>query len=92
MRMLVRKKARQKEVRRAVKALEFALIVLACVIGSSILCQVVRRLSLPLVQIAVGCAAALLVPAVIVVIGSVFSKYEYDFAQLKVYEPDHVVH
>ena len=40
----------------------------------------------------VGNILALLVPAVIVVIGSVFSKYEYDFAQLKVYEPDHVVH
>lgn len=64
MRTLRRKTVRQKEVRRAVKALEFALVVLACVIGSSILCQVVRRLSLPLVQIAVGCAAALLVPAV----------------------------
>lgn len=43
--------------------LEFALIVLACVIGSAVLCQVVRRLSLPLVQIAVGCVVALLVPA-----------------------------
>ena len=46
------------------QALEFSLIILACVIGSAILCQVVRRLSLPLVQIAVGCVAALLVPAV----------------------------
>ncbi|WP_296011328.1 sodium:proton antiporter [uncultured Adlercreutzia sp.] len=46
------------------QALEFSLIILACVIGSAVLCQVVRRLSLPLVQIAVGCVAALLVPAV----------------------------
>ncbi len=44
--------------------LELALVVLACVIGSAILCQVVPRLSLPLVQIAVGCAVALLVPAI----------------------------
>ena len=47
-----------------VEILELALVVLACVIGSAILCQVVPRLSLPLVQIAVGCAVALLVPAI----------------------------
>ena len=46
------------------ETLEFALIVLACVIGSAVLCQVVRRASLPLVQIAVGAVVALLVPAV----------------------------
>ena len=44
--------------------LELALIVLACVIGSAVLCQVVPRLSLPLVQIAVGAVVALAVPAV----------------------------
>ncbi|WP_022926583.1 cation:proton antiporter [Adlercreutzia caecimuris] len=47
-----------------VEILELALVVLACVIGSAVLCQVVPRLSLPLVQIAVGCAVALLVPAI----------------------------
>ena len=46
------------------QALEFSLIVLACVIGSAVACQVVRRLSLPLVQIAVGAVVALVVPAV----------------------------
>ncbi|MEC4174971.1 sodium:proton antiporter [Adlercreutzia sp. R7] len=44
--------------------LEFALVVLACVIGSATLCQLVPRLSLPLVQIAVGCAVALVAPGV----------------------------
>ena len=44
--------------------MELALIVLACVIGSAGLCQVVPRLSLPLVQIAVGAVVALAVPAV----------------------------
>ena len=44
--------------------LELALIVLACVIGSAVLCQIVSRLSLPLVQIAVGAVVALVVPAV----------------------------
>ena len=39
------------------ETLEFALIVLACVIGSAVLCQVVRRASLPLVQIAVEIVA-----------------------------------
>ena len=38
--------------------LELALIVLACVIGSAVLCQIVSRLSLPLVQIAVGAVPA----------------------------------
>lgn len=46
------------------EVLELALIVLACVIGSAVLCQVVPRLSLPLVQIAVGAVVALAVPAV----------------------------
>ena len=49
---------------KAVQALEFALIVLACVIGSAVLCQVFRRLSLPLVQIAVGCVVAVVVPTI----------------------------
>lgn len=44
--------------------LELALIVLACVIGSAVLCQIVQRLSLPLTQIAVGAVVALLIPAV----------------------------
>lgn len=39
----------------------------------------------------VGNVLALLVPAVIVIIGSLFSKYEYDFNILKNYEPDHSV-
>ena len=43
---------------------ELALIVLACVIGSATVCQVVPRLSLPLVQIFVGAVVACLVPAV----------------------------
>ena len=46
------------------EVLELALIVLACVIGSAVLCQIVPRLSLPLVQIAVGAVVALAVPAV----------------------------
>ena len=46
------------------EVLELTLIVLACVIGSAVLCQVVPRLSLPLVQIAVGAVVALAVPAV----------------------------
>lgn len=53
---------RGKEAR--VEVLELALMVLACVIGSAVLCQVVPRLSLPLVQIAVGAVVALVVPAV----------------------------
>ncbi|MFR5091104.1 MAG: cation:proton antiporter [Adlercreutzia equolifaciens] len=44
--------------------MELALIALACVIGSAVLCQIVPRLSLPLVQIAVGAVVALAVPAV----------------------------
>lgn len=44
--------------------LELALIVLACVIGSAVLCQIMQRLSLPLVQIAVGAIVALIVPSV----------------------------
>ena len=47
------------------EVLELALIVLACVIGSAVLCQVVPRLSLPLVQIAVGAVVALVVPAAV---------------------------
>ena len=39
----------------------------------------------------VGNILALLVPAVIVAIGSLFSKYTYDFEQLKNYQPDHTV-
>ena len=39
----------------------------------------------------VGNLLALLVPAVIVIVGSLFSKYEYDFEKLKAYEPDHAV-
>lgn len=39
----------------------------------------------------VGNILALLVPAVIVIVGSLFSKYEYDFDQLKNYVPDHTV-
>ena len=39
----------------------------------------------------VGNILALLVPAVIVFIGSLFSKYEYDFEKLKNYVPDHTV-
>ena len=39
----------------------------------------------------VGNVLALLVPAVIVIIGSLFSKYEYDFNILKNYTPDHSV-
>ena len=39
----------------------------------------------------VGNILALLVPAVIVIIGSLFSKYEFDFDKLKNYTPDHTV-
>lgn len=47
------------------EVLEFVLIVLACVIASSVLGRLVRRVALPLVQIAVGLAAALVAPAVV---------------------------
>lgn len=49
----------------AVEVLEFALIVLACVIVSSVAGRIVRKVALPLVQIAVGFAAALVAPAVV---------------------------
>ena len=39
----------------------------------------------------IGNVLALLVPAAIVIIGSLFSKYEYDFDKLKNYQPDHAV-
>lgn len=39
----------------------------------------------------VGNILALLVPAAIVIIGSLFSKYEFDFDKLKNYTPDHTV-
>lgn len=45
--------------------LEFVLIVLGCVIVSSVLGRLVRRVALPLVQIAVGFLAALIAPAVV---------------------------
>ena len=47
------------------EVLEFALIVLACVIVSSVAGRVVRKVALPLVQIAVGFVAALAAPAVV---------------------------
>ncbi|MBO4365530.1 MAG: Na+/H+ antiporter, partial [Eggerthellaceae bacterium] len=47
----------------AVELFELVLILLACVIVSSILEQVFTRLSLPLVQIAVGLVVALLFPS-----------------------------
>lgn len=43
---------------------ELVLILLACVILSAVLDQVVRRVSLPLAQIAIGLVAALILPAV----------------------------
>ncbi|MBQ9068138.1 MAG: Na+/H+ antiporter [Eggerthellaceae bacterium] len=43
---------------------ELILILLACVIASSILDQIITRVSLPLIQIAVGLAVALVVPHV----------------------------
>lgn len=46
------------------ESLEFALILLACVIASSLLVQIIHRFSLPLVQIAVGCVVALIIPTV----------------------------
>lgn len=46
------------------EAIEFVLVVMACVIVSSVIGKVTRRLALPLVQIAVGVVVALLVPAV----------------------------
>lgn len=46
------------------ETVEFALIVLACVIATAVLCQVFARLSMPLVQIAFGFVVALVVPAV----------------------------
>ena len=49
---------------RTMQDLEFALIVLACVIGSAVLSQMVRRLSLPLVQIAIGCVVVILAPTI----------------------------
>lgn len=39
----------------------------------------------------VGNVLALLLPAVIVIIGSAVSKYEFDFDKLAKYEPDHAV-
>ncbi|MGI6535030.1 MAG: Na+/H+ antiporter [Eggerthellaceae bacterium] len=42
---------------------ELVLILLACVIASSVLDQMVGRVSLPLIQIAVGFVVALLIPA-----------------------------
>lgn len=45
--------------------LEFVLIVLGCVIVSSVLGKLVRRVALPLVQILVGFLAALVAPAVV---------------------------
>ncbi len=46
------------------ETVEFALILLACVIATAVICQVFARLSLPLVQIAFGFVVALVVPAV----------------------------
>ncbi len=46
------------------ESFELILILLACVIIASVLEQVIRRVSLPLVQIAIGLVAALLVPHV----------------------------
>lgn len=40
----------------------------------------------------VGNLLALLVPATIVILGSIFGKYEFDFDKLAKYEPDHKVH
>lgn len=45
------------------EAFELILILLACVIASSVVDQMVGRVSLPLIQIAVGFIVALLVPA-----------------------------
>lgn len=39
----------------------------------------------------VGNILALLVPAVIVIIGSLFSRHSFDFKKLEEYEPDHAV-
>ena len=39
----------------------------------------------------VGNVLSLTVPAVVVIIGSIFVKYEFDFEKLKEYEPDHEV-
>ena len=39
----------------------------------------------------VGNILALLVPAVIVIIGSLFSRHSFDFKKLEKYEPDHNV-
>jgi Na+/H+ antiporter len=46
-----------------VEVFELVLILLACVIASSVLDQMVGRVSLPLIQIAVGFVVALLIPA-----------------------------
>ena len=43
---------------------EFTLVLLACVIASAVLAQVVRQLSLPLVQIVAGVVVACIVPTV----------------------------
>lgn len=40
----------------------------------------------------IGNLLSLLVPAVIVILGSAFGKYEFDFDKLLKYEPDHKVH
>ena len=50
--------------RRAIKTFELALVVVACVVLSAVLGKIVRRVALPLVQIAVGLVAALAIPAV----------------------------
>jgi len=39
----------------------------------------------------VGNMLALFLPAVVVILGSIFSKYEFDFKKLLEYEPSHAV-
>ncbi len=40
----------------------------------------------------IGNLLSLLVPAAIVIVGSIFSGYKFDFGKLEKYEPDHKVH
>lgn len=40
----------------------------------------------------IGNLCSLLIPAIIIIFGSLFSKYEFDFATLKNYKPSHEVH
>lgn len=48
-----------------VETLEFSLIVLACIIASSVINMFARRIALPLVQIAIGFLVALVIPNVV---------------------------